>query len=134
MVDVRLHTSVQEFRTVAEPLYRRDPVLHTIELTLLAGGIHADDAVLLTTWRDGVPVGAAMQTPPYPLVCTGIPDDRVNSAVDELVQARPGLDGVRGVSDHHTRFRGRLARRHRAPRASDRRGAALPVGRPASAG
>ena len=38
-----------------------------------------------------------MQTPPYPLVCTGIPDDRVNSAVDELVQARPGLDGVRGV-------------------------------------
>ena len=97
MVDVRLHTSFDEFRAIAEPLYRRDPVLHTIELTLLAGGIHADDAVLLTTWRDGVAVGAAMQTPPYPLVCTGIPDDRVNSAVDELVRARPGLDGVLGV-------------------------------------
>ena len=32
---MRLHQSVDEFRAIAEPLYRRDPVAHTIELTLL---------------------------------------------------------------------------------------------------
>jgi GNAT superfamily N-acetyltransferase len=99
VVHVRLHTSVEEFNAVAEPLYRRDPVLHTIELTLLAGGIHADDAVLLTTWRDGVAVGAAMQTPPYPLVCTGIPADMVRPVAEALAGARPGLEGVRGIRD-----------------------------------
>ncbi len=34
-VTVRLHQSVDEFRAIAEPLYRADPVENTIELTLL---------------------------------------------------------------------------------------------------
>ena len=31
-----------------------------------------DTSLLLTVWDDTVPVGAALQTPPYPLACNGI--------------------------------------------------------------
>ena len=31
---MRAHDSIDEFRAIAEPLYRRDPVANTIELTL----------------------------------------------------------------------------------------------------
>lgn len=96
-MDVRLHDSVDEFRAFAEPLYRRDPVAHTIELTLLLGGTFPDDSLLLTLWRDGEPLGAALQTPPYPLVCSGIPPSAVDAATAELVDRRPGLPGVRGM-------------------------------------
>src|SRR6476619_164824 len=42
-VDVKRHDSVDEFRAVAEPLYRRDPVAHTIELTLLRADSFPED-------------------------------------------------------------------------------------------
>ena len=59
-VDVKRHDSVDEFRAIAEPLYRRDPVAHTIELTLLRADSFPDDSLLLTVWDDGTPVGAAL--------------------------------------------------------------------------
>lgn len=96
LVEVRLHSSVDEFRQVAEPLYRRDPVLHTIELTLLNGDSFPDDALLLTVWNGGQPIGAALQTPPYPLVCNGIPPTAIDHVAAELVGRRE-LSGVRGV-------------------------------------
>lgn len=93
---VRLHDSVDEFREIAEPLYRRDPIAHTIELTLLAAGAFPDDSLLLTVWDDGRAVGAALQTPPYPLACNAIPIDTMNAVAGELVAERPDLTGVRG--------------------------------------
>lgn len=95
-MDVRIHESVDEFRAVAEPLYRRDPVENTIELTLLRAGSFGDDALLVTVWDDDTPVGAALQTPPYPLACNGIPVSANRIAATELVRIRPGLTGVRG--------------------------------------
>jgi predicted GNAT family acetyltransferase len=95
-VEVRLHDSVDEFREIAEPLYRLDPVVNTIELTLLAAGDFPDDSLLLTVWDDGTAVGAALQTPPYPLACNAIPTPATNTVVSELVASRPGLTGVRG--------------------------------------
>ena len=74
-MDVRIHESAEQFRDIAEPLYRRDPVGNTIELTLFQAGEFGDDALLLTVWDDDVPVGAALQTPPYPLACNGLPND-----------------------------------------------------------
>jgi GNAT superfamily N-acetyltransferase len=99
VIDVRLHDSVDEFRTIAEPLYRCDPVMHTIELTLLDGGNFPDDSFLLTVWDDDTPVGAAIQTPPYPLVCTGIPAALAEFVAEVIAGARPGIEGVRGVRD-----------------------------------
>ena len=96
-MEVRLHQSVDEFRAIAEPLYRRDPVAHTLELTLLRGNGLGDNVLLLTVWSGGEALGAALQTPPYPLVCSGIPADAVDSVVACVVQQRPELTGVRGV-------------------------------------
>jgi hypothetical protein len=47
-VHVRVHHSADEFREIAEPLYRRDPVGNTIELTLLRSNKFGDDALLVT--------------------------------------------------------------------------------------
>jgi hypothetical protein len=67
-MEVRFHGSVDEFRALVEPVYRNDPVTHTIELSVLRGGALPDDALLLTLWDDSdVVIGAALQTPPYPL-------------------------------------------------------------------
>jgi predicted GNAT family acetyltransferase len=95
-VKVRIHDSVDEFREIAEPLYRRDPIANTIELTLLAAGAFPDDSLLLTMWSDGTPVGAALQTPPYPLACNAIPIGVAGAVVTELVTQRPDLSAVRG--------------------------------------
>ena len=101
---MRLHDSVDEFRVVAERVYGRDPIAHTIELTLLGGDGFGDDTLLLTVWRDAEPVGAAMQTPPYPLVCTGIPRDAVDAVAADLVDRRTELPGVRGDRPTALRF------------------------------
>ena len=94
-----VHQSADEFRAIAEPLYRRDPVTNTIELTLLRAGRFGDDAVLLSVWDDGVAVGAALQTPPYPLACNGIPVDANAAVAAELARIHPALTGVRGKRD-----------------------------------
>jgi predicted GNAT family acetyltransferase len=73
--------------------------MHTIELTLLDGGNFPDDSFLLTVWDDDTPVGAAIQTPPYPLVCTGIPAALAEFVAEVIAGARPGIEGVRGVRD-----------------------------------
>jgi hypothetical protein len=43
-MEVRFHGSACGFRAVAEPLYQRDPVANTIELTVLRGGTLPEDA------------------------------------------------------------------------------------------
>ncbi len=96
---LRVHHSADEFREIAEPLYRRDPVRNTIELTLLRSNRFGDDALLLTLWNDGSAVGAALQTPPYPLACNGISIDAHHTVANELARTRPGLGGVRGRRD-----------------------------------
>ena len=95
-MEIRLHRSAEEFRDIAEPLYRRDPVVNTIELTLLRAGRFGDDSLLLTVWDDDSPVGAALQTPPYPLACNGIPVEAHSIVAMELARIRPDLGGVRG--------------------------------------
>jgi GNAT superfamily N-acetyltransferase len=103
-VEVRLHDSVDEFRTVAEPLYRRDPIAHTIELTVLRSGTVPEDSLLLTVWNNSDMIGAAIQTPPYPLSCNAIPVESVDDVVTELARVRPGLNGVRGKRDSAVAF------------------------------
>ena len=103
-VEVRTHISVDEFREIAEPLYRRDPVGNTIELTLLRADRFGGDALLLTVWDDATAVGAALQTPPYPLACNGIPEHGHRSVALELARTNPELSGVRGRRDRALAF------------------------------
>ncbi|WP_457145987.1 GNAT family N-acetyltransferase [Mycobacterium sp. URHB0021] len=98
-MEARLHHSLDEFRAVAWPLYRRDAVVNTIELTLLLRDTWPDDSLLLTVWDGAEPVGAAIQTPPYPLLCNGIPVDAHHLVATHLAGIRPDLCGVRGRLD-----------------------------------
>ena len=84
-VEVRLHSSVDEFREIAEPLYRGDAVAHTIELTLLRAGVFPENSLLFTMWDGLEPVGAALQAQPYPLACNGIPVDMMDTVAGKLV-------------------------------------------------
>jgi RimJ/RimL family protein N-acetyltransferase len=103
-MEVRFHASVDEFRAIAEPLYRRDPVAHTIELTVLRAAALPDDSLLLTVWDTSHVVGAALQTPPYPLACNAIPVDGVDVVISELARVRPELNGVRGKRESAVAF------------------------------
>jgi len=103
-MEVRFHRSVDEFRAIAEPLYGRDPVGHTIELTVLRAAALPDDSLLLTVWDTSDVVGAALQTPPYPLACNAIPVDVVDVVISELARVRPELNGVRGKRDSAVAF------------------------------
>jgi GNAT superfamily N-acetyltransferase len=102
-VEVRVHDSFDEFRAIAEPLYRRDPVTHTIELTALQAGGFPVDSLLFTIWDDGV-AAAALQVPPYPLACNGIPATAMETAAVTLAEVRPGLTGVRGTRSSAVAF------------------------------
>jgi GNAT superfamily N-acetyltransferase len=103
-VEARLHHSLDEFRAVAWPLYRRDAVANTIELTLLRRDACPDDSLLLTVWDGAEPVGGAIQTPPYPLVCNGIPTGAIRLVATDLAGIRPDLNGVRGRRDSALAF------------------------------
>ena len=103
-VDIRIHDSLDEFCAIAEPLYGRDPVVNTIELTLLRGGGFPDDSLFLSVWDGESPVGAALQTPPYPLACNGIPSDANRLVATELARRRPSLSGVRGEREQAMAF------------------------------
>jgi GNAT superfamily N-acetyltransferase len=101
---VRHHDSVDDFRAVAEPLYRNDPVAYTVELTLLQSNRVPEHAVLLTLWDDATLVGAAMQTPPMPLLANAIPPGAAVTVAEAVSRVRPGLPGVRGARPAATAF------------------------------
>lgn len=103
---VRFHADIADFAAVAEPLYRRDRVLHTVELTWLSGSAAPTDSapLLLSVWDGPEPVGAALQAPPYPLLCTGLPPSSISHVVTEVARVRPDLSGARGSRDTAVEF------------------------------
>jgi len=101
---VRRHRSVDDFRATAGPFYARDPVTHTVELTLLQTGRIPDDSVMLTIWDGAELLGTALQTPPFHLISTAIPVAAMSAVVDEVVRMRPDLGGVRGPREHTAAF------------------------------
>lgn len=102
-MQVRRHDDAESFLALAGPLYARDPILHTVELTALSAGV-ADDALLLTVHEGDDVVGAAMQTPPYPLLVNGLPIETVDSTVAFMADTHPTLCGVRGLRERAQRF------------------------------
>jgi RimJ/RimL family protein N-acetyltransferase len=104
-VHVFLHRSLDEFRAAVTPLYLRDPVVATVELALLNQHVAAADPLLLTVSAAGQLVGAALQTPPYPLLCSGLTAPGAPAAVvDTLARHRPDLPAVRGIRSAAVEF------------------------------
>jgi RimJ/RimL family protein N-acetyltransferase len=96
-MDVRLHDSFDSFRTVAAAVYQRDPVAAVIELRILRNPPDTDaPPLLMTVWDGGTLAGAALQTPPFPLLCGGLQNSAIDGVVAELAQSRPDLSAVRG--------------------------------------
>jgi GNAT superfamily N-acetyltransferase len=103
-VEVRRYELFDEFRAAAEPIYGREPVSSTIELTVLYGNVRPIDPLLLIVSEEGVPVGAAMQTPPYPLLCSALPEPAIANVAAEVARIRPQLPGVLGLRPAATQF------------------------------
>lgn len=94
-----LHSDVDDFASVAAAWYARRPMVHTIELALLRERVPADDTpVLMTVWDgDGAELlGAAIRTPPLPLLCGGLFAAPQAEVVGDMVGAGMTLPGVRG--------------------------------------
>lgn len=93
-MEIRLHRELATFLAVAGPLYRADPIAHTVELTVLEQplGFHT----LLTVHRAGAVVGAALRTPPFPVAVSGLPESAAGPAAEALVRHDRGLDQVFG--------------------------------------
>ena len=103
-MEVRRYELFDEFRAAAEPIYGREPVSSTIELTVLYGNVRPIDPLLLIVSKEGVPVGAAMQTPPYPLLCSALPEPAIANVAAEVARIRPQLPGVLGLRPAATQF------------------------------
>jgi predicted GNAT family acetyltransferase len=103
-MEIRHHASLDEFRAAADPFYRRDPVTSTVELTMLHSQAPPEDALLLTVWDAELLVGTVIQTPPYPLLCSRLPEETVGDVAQELARIRPQSAGVRGLRTTAMRF------------------------------
>lgn len=97
-MDVRLHDDPGEFRAAVGSLYSVDPVRHTLAITVMARFL--DDPhispVMLTVHEDGALRGAALRTPPWPLVISGVPTDIAAPVVAALADVDPEMPGVNG--------------------------------------
>lgn len=107
-MDVRLHHDPAEFAALSRPLLEADPVRHTVALTVInlllrAPGVE-DAPAFLTVHHEQVLVGAAICTPPYPLIVTALPVGCVDAAVGVLAPGYPGLPGTFGSRNQAEAF------------------------------
>lgn len=94
---LRFHCDVEDFASSAGPWYARRPMVHTIELSLLRDGMPSDETpMLLTVWEGAELVGAAIRTPPLPLLCGGLSVVPADEVAADLLGAGHPLPGVRG--------------------------------------
>jgi RimJ/RimL family protein N-acetyltransferase len=70
----------------------------------LSGNLPVDDPLLITVRNGARIVGAAIQTPRHPLLCSGLSEESIDAAVAQLARLRPDLTGVRGIRSTATRF------------------------------
>jgi ribosomal protein S18 acetylase RimI-like enzyme len=95
-VDARLYDDATDFGPVAHWVYRRNPVLFTIELTALRTPRWPADQVLLSI-ADGDDVGAALQMSGGTLLVSGLPPASAKEAAAALAPVRADLPAVRGT-------------------------------------
>ncbi|MGI8815400.1 MAG: GNAT family N-acetyltransferase [Pseudonocardia sp.] len=109
-MEIRLHSDLTEFAALTEGLYGADPVTHTVALTLVAqrlGPMGADDVGTLLTVHDGAAViGAALRTPPHPLVVSALPESAASAAARALLGHDPELNLVGGPCPRPEAFAG----------------------------
>ena len=95
------HTDPLGFAARVEPLLKIDPARHTVALTVLdaLGAAPPEDALLLTVEDDGHTVGAALRTPPWPLVVSALPVAHHGAVVAHLLRTGADPGGFTGPRD-----------------------------------
>ncbi|MDP9101596.1 MAG: GNAT family N-acetyltransferase [Actinomycetota bacterium] len=86
-----LTNAVGEHEAAAGSLLRRDPVAHTIALTVLDGAKRVDDAVVFGYWTDddGQVTGAVSRTPGFPWLIAELPDRSVRQLAERVAHDAP---------------------------------------------
>lgn len=103
-MEAHLHQSPADFEPFERTVYRRDPVLFTLELTVLRTAPWPTERILLSvTDKNGV-AGAAVQTRDSVLLVNGLPAETATTAVEALAAARANLSGARGTPATATAF------------------------------
>ncbi|MGH3762100.1 GNAT family N-acetyltransferase [Actinophytocola sp.] len=98
-MEVRAHTDPDGFRAAIDTWYSADPVRHTLALSVMARFLDdpAISAVMLTVHDAGGGLaGAALRTPPWPLIISGLPAGAHPPVAAALVDLDPELPGVTG--------------------------------------
>jgi predicted GNAT family acetyltransferase len=107
-MDVRRYEDPAEFRAAVSDFLGADPVRHTLALTVsnrfLEPQPQALDPLMLSLHRGGELAGAALRTPPWPLIVSALPIDGMAAAVAALAQVDPDLPGVVGPRDRAEPF------------------------------
>jgi predicted GNAT family acetyltransferase len=101
---VHVHDDPKEFWSATEKLFRSDPIRHTVAISAMRGLLQAPDLrddppVLLTLWDGGQLAAAAVRTPPWPLISSGVPGAHAAEMATALVAEDPELPGVSGPRD-----------------------------------
>jgi RimJ/RimL family protein N-acetyltransferase len=115
-MEARLHDDIDEFWSLAEPIISADPVRNTVALSAVRMIRETPDpsrgtTILLTISDGGTIVGAALRTPPYPLVTSAIPLDAIEVAASVLAPVAPDLIGASGPRDTAEAFADAWAKR-----------------------
>ncbi|PRY29129.1 GNAT family N-acetyltransferase [Umezawaea tangerina] len=101
MPDLVVHDDLTSFWAATQQLYTADPVRHTVALSVITRRLthpnpDAEPAILVTAHEHGELLGAAIQTPPHPLIAGAIPLPLIDDFVAILHEIVPDLDGVSG--------------------------------------
>lgn len=108
-MDVRVVEDPQTFARTAGALYAADPVRHTVALTAMA--LKRPGHIMLTVVDGDELRGAALRTPPYPLIASGLPVDSVDQVAAVLAELDPDLPGVNGPREPAEAFAAAWAKR-----------------------
>jgi predicted GNAT family acetyltransferase len=103
-VDAQLYDTATDFGPVARWVYRRNPVLFTVELTVLRATRWVTGPVLLSVADCDGALGAALQMPEEALLVSGLPPAMAKAAAAEVSTVRAALPAVRGTRSNATAF------------------------------
>ncbi len=109
-MDVRRYQDPDEFRAAVSGLLGTDPVRHTLALTVMNRFLTGEprprplEPVMISLHDHGELVGAALRTPPWPLIVSAVPLDGMHVLAEALAEIDPALSGVNGPRDRAEPF------------------------------
>lgn len=105
-MDVQHHSDPRTFMALAEPFYVGDTFRHTVAITVMARVLAVERPVkpVMATLHDGGGqlIGVAFRTPPWPVICSGLPTDPdlLDAFLPQWLEHDPELPGVSGPREN----------------------------------